>query len=153
MGKSKSFDKLLRDEPIVNELSPRKVAIQNPFTLSLFARKPKPYEKPSMTIPGQIVPMSTLVKHAGISRETLLPENAIFNDELDSLGIDPRSLDLIDLETMIAKNRSHISQLREQSHAAQILFEQQEIERQQQEYYEKRQKEEAKKEALSTNTP
>ncbi|AXH77078.1 MAG: hypothetical protein [Microviridae sp.] len=106
-----------KEGKVFKELPPSKPRVCNPFNLAAFKKSPRKYTLPTMTIGGQVVPIKKLVKQMDAGVE-FPKRNPIFEDQLDSLGIDPRTLDIVDLNTMIEQNRQTLNRLGEQSRIA-----------------------------------
>lgn len=155
MKQSNQKDQPIQKGPLDQGQDPPKRStpkICNPFTLHHFPKSPRPSYLPDLCVPNMVVPIKKLTKQFGINQNSKVPENAIWQgDTLETLGLNPQKMDIIELNQLIHENQKNMAAIQEQQHIAKIAAQEKErLEAQEQARQQMRREIEAE---LRTNNP
>lgn len=110
-----------KDKLPIKEIGEKEVTICNPFTLHHFPKRPRPSNLPRLAVPGMVVPIKKLTKQFGLNQTSPVSEAAIWQgDTLETLGLDPQKMDIVQLNELIQENQKNLAAIQEQQHIAKI---------------------------------
>ena len=90
------------------------IMIKNPYNLSNYPKRNKLYSMKSQTVPDQTMSIKTILERH--TRGLDIPEGkaSIYEEEdMPSNGINPKTLDLVDLENIARGNKAELERLQE----------------------------------------
>lgn len=116
-----------------------KFKVQNSFTAPLRPQKVKMFTQPSLTVPNQTLSLRDLLsRHAmGLEVQQNVP---IYDEDGDSTGINPKTLDLVDIQDIKQYHQKQVEDLQIEHAQRKHEFDKKQKEKEMAEHLEKHQK-------------